>query len=326
MHVSSLKHFAAPTKTLKHSLVLILFSTLFFISGCDAPKPTPVATTDFDNFELEVYPSPSAIIDLVKAPSQPFVAMNAMIYKDQATGDKYAGLTGREAYLIYAEGVIEDQQALESRMIWVGNITAQFRGFSDPVFEDLALLEYSSPASLLKFMTSPGEAPDARSAGLLGQWNLFAPTLAESGEDPTEVLIPELPSTEELSTLTDLSQAQIELILASPSDAPVFIIDMYRYADDTGEIYSSYHRALTNAQVNYGGTLVWHGDLEFFFLGDATPAFHSMTVSGYPSAEAYLLTLIDPEVLAEQSALTNGLSIHWSYTAQEEQSDLLTIN
>lgn len=295
--------------------VLLLPLTFIFITGCDALKPTAVETEDFEKFDLEVYPTARAIVDLATAPNGPFVAMNALIFKEQATGEKYTGLTGREAYLLYGEGLIDDQQELNSRLIWSGSVLQQFRGVSDPMFEEIGLLEYSSPNSLLKFMTNAGDAPDARSAGLLGQWNIFAPTLEESGVEPSDAASTDLPSLEEISTLTGLNQQQLELILQHPADTPLYIIELYRFADETGEIFTSYLDALKAAQPNYGGTLVWRGSMEFFILGASSPEFQEMIVSGYPSAEDYLLTLIDDTVLAEQDSLNDGLSLHWAYTS-----------
>jgi len=82
-------------------------------------------------------------------------------------GEGFEGLTGAEAYAIYTEGLIDAQMALGSRLIWSGSVQAQVVGVSEPLFQTMALLEYASPQVFLGFAQQPGDAPEARSAGLL---------------------------------------------------------------------------------------------------------------------------------------------------------------
>ena len=50
--------------------------------------------------------------------------VNMLVYKDVATGDGFEGLTGAEAYGIYASGLSDAQIEIGSRIIWAGEVEA----------------------------------------------------------------------------------------------------------------------------------------------------------------------------------------------------------
>ena len=84
------------------------------VAGC-APE---FEDSTLDTYEIAVFPEVSAVLSVLQRPDEPFVMANFLIFKDMATGEGFEGLTGAEAYQIYADGVAESQAALGSRLIW----------------------------------------------------------------------------------------------------------------------------------------------------------------------------------------------------------------
>ncbi len=307
--------------------LLSRYSTFYFLcvmtligltTGCGNSDPLQVDVSDFESFEISTLPTLSGLIALNKRAAEPVVALNALVFKEEATGDKYAGLTGEEAYNIYVEGLVDAQKDIGSRMIWAGRVQSQFLGSSDPAFESIALLEYATPQSFLSFMAEPGEAPDAREAGLLGQWNVLSATAEESGQAAVEVVLEVLPSMEELVAKTGLSAEKITELLATPTDDALYIVEMMNFSDGDGATYRPYQNALVDVSANYGGALVWRGVMDNFLIGDSYPKLDEMAVTTFHSAAAYLQALIDPKVLEAADAKAAGLNIHWAYTALAE--------
>ncbi len=278
-----------------------------------------------DAYEIEVLPSDfGAFASLGDRPDERFVMVNMLVFKDMATGVGFEGLTGREAYQIYAEGLREAQIAIDSRFIWAASVQAQVVGNSDPGFHAMALLEYASPEAFLGFSTDPGERPEARSAGLRGQWLVHSTTLTEGepASEPVQSSPDELPDVETLVRTTGLSAEQIAKVLDGPADEPVFIIDLLRFTDGDRSGYLQYEAGLAPVMEERGGRLVWRGSHDGFLLGAAEPGFDEQKVTEYPNRAAYLLTLGDPRVAEVSSFRADGLTMHWIYTAGETDIDL----
>ena len=299
-----------------------LFSTLgaalmLCAASCgEEATPTPgFADSTLETFEIAVSPDPSVLGEILGRPDTPFVMVNMLVYKDMATDEGFEGLTGAEAYGRYVSGLSDAQTAIGSRMIWAGRVEAQIVGSSDPVFETVALLEYASPSAFIGFARSPGEAPQARTAGLRGQW-LVASTSTEEGAPSTATAPPgDLPSTDELVASTGLSTEQLDRLLDGSAEAPVFIIELLRFADESGDAYRPYREALQPAIEAAGGALVWRGAYDTLVLGGAVPGFHEMVVTRYPDRSAYLRVLSDEGVISATDARVDGLALHWIYAA-----------
>jgi hypothetical protein len=230
-----------------------------------------------------------------------------------ATGSEFEGLTGAEAYGLYVSGLVEAQAEIGSRLTWAGEVEAQIVGSSDPVFHSIALLEYASPSSFVGFASSPGDAPQARGAGLHGQW-LVASTSLEDGEPSTATASPrDLPSTQELVAATGLSSEQLERLLNGSAEEPVFIVELLRFADDSGDTYRPYREALEPVIAAAAGSLVWRGAFGSQLLGAASPGFHELVATRYPNRAAYLQVLSDGAVRAASHARIDGLALHWIY-------------
>jgi hypothetical protein len=154
---------------------------LFLLTSC---ADVDVPSDDLQSFKISQAPSATGLANLIITGEQPLVAVNALIFKEWATGDKFKGLTGREAYSLYGEGLVEVQTSLETRSIWVGRVENQIEGSSDAIFDLFALIAYRSANSFLTYMArGAGDAPDARSAGLLGQWLICSTTFNEPEYD-----------------------------------------------------------------------------------------------------------------------------------------------
>jgi uncharacterized protein (DUF1330 family) len=290
---------------------------------------TAVSVPGFDDsaldiYEIEVLPDFSTLQTLTDRPNDRFVMVNMLVFKDMATGEGFEGLTGREAYGMYAQGLREAQMAIDSGLIWVGDVQAQVVGAGDPVFQSMALLEYASPTAFLGFATQPGDNPEARSAGLEGQWLVPSTTLAEgdAGSGPSGSAPEELPDMDTLVETTGLSLKQIGRVLDGPADEPVFIIELLRFADGDRSTYAQYEGGIAPVLEDRGARLVWRGSYDGFVLGDGAPSFDEQTVMEYPNRAAYLLTLRDPRVAAVSRFRADGLATHWIYTAGEAEIDL----
>ena len=280
--------------------------------------------TALDVYEIEVLPDFSALQSVTDRPNERFVMVNMLVFKDMASGEGFEGLTGREAYGLYAEGLREAQMAIDSRLIWAGDVQAQVVGSSDPIFQSIALLEYASPSAFLGFATQPGDNPEARSAGLEGQWLVPSTTLGEggAGSEPTGSAPEELPDIDTLVQTTGLSEEQIGRVLDGPEDEPVFIVELLRFTDGDRSTYAEYEAGIAPVLQEQGARFVWRGSYDGFVLGAGEPSFDEQTVTEYPNRAAYLLTLSDPRVAAVSSFRADGLEAHWIYTAGEAEIDL----
>ena len=302
----------------------VVVGLVIVLAGC-APG---FEDSTLDTYEIEVLPDPSAIIPVLLRPDEAFVMANLLVFKDLATGEGFEGLTGAEAYQIYVDGIAELQAALGSRLIWAGAVRSQVVGSSDPVFETIALLEYASPSSFLAVAGNPGEAPEARSAGLLGQWLVASTTIEEAAPSaahgPREEWArhPAGGGGRELLTRTGLSLDQISRLLDGPADEPVFIVELLRFADGSGELYQPYREALAPVVDAKRGELIWRGSYDSFVLGSASPSFDEMVVTRYPNPAAYLSVLMHPRVIAASHSRVEGLELHWIYAADEAMEGL----
>lgn len=277
-----------------------------------------------DTYEIEVLPDVGALQSVTDRPDERFVMVNMLVFKDLATGEGFEGLTGREAYRLYAEGLRDAQTAIDTRLVWAGNVQAQVVGSSDPVFQSMALLEYASPAAFLGFIPQPGDNPEARTAGLAGQWLIPSTTLAEgdAGSDSTTTAPGPLPDVKTLVQTTGFSEEQIGRVLDGPLEEPVFIVELLRFPNGDRSTYAQYEQGIAPVLQEQGARLVWRGSYDGFVLGAGEPSFDEQIVTEYPNRAAYLLALSDPRVAAVSQFRTDGLEAHWIYTADGVGIDL----
>lgn len=136
---------------------------------------------------LAIYPSPLGLLAVLRRPSEPFVMLNLLAFKEHATGN-HAGVSGREAYEQYARGAMEVQGPMGSKLLWIGDVTHRYASDS-PALDTIAALQYASPRTFLRFVFRGGSDTKSRKAGLLGQWLLASSTncYASAAEGPVLV-------------------------------------------------------------------------------------------------------------------------------------------
>ncbi len=125
-------------------------------------------------YTLSVVPRLSKIIPVIWRGHKPFVMINMLRFKEQASG-KFAHMTGVDAYRVYGDSVVKVQKPLGSKSLWMGRVDASPDEL--PV-HSIVLLQYANPLSLFRFGLTPSVRTDARKAGLEGQWLLASTTLS----------------------------------------------------------------------------------------------------------------------------------------------------
>lgn len=276
-----------------------------------APIVTPFEDAALDVYTLGMEPDPSSVVELLGQDVHPVVMVNLLHFREEAAGEGFAGMTGREAYEQYIAAIGETQDEIGSRLIWGADVDAQVVGSSDPVFHTVALLEYVDVQAFVGFgraLTS--EASDARAAGLEGQWLLAARTVSE--DDGALGLGEGCGSwtAEQASASTGLSDDQVGRLFGGP-DGPVGVVELFREGD-SGDGLDTYLAATRTVQEELGGRRRWSGELVQMLIGAAEPSFDLMVVSEYPSVACYLATLSDQRVtsLSDRRAETEQ---HWVY-------------
>jgi len=163
-----------------------------------------------------------------------------------------------------------------------------------------------------------GDAPDARRAGLLGQWLICSTTFNEPElQSSTPSMSSTLPAKAQLVELTGFAENQVEALLSYPQNQPVDIVQFIKFTDSAGEQHLAYQDAITATLGKYGAQLIWRGALDFFLIGSSSPEFDEMTLTRFPSAKAFLQVYSDPELAEFKGNGTTGVSLRWSYLTSE---------
>jgi hypothetical protein len=234
----------------------------------------------FNRCSLGVKPSPLKLARALMRPAEPFVMINLLAFKDQASGD-YAHLTGEEAYGVYVQSMQSVQASLGSRLLWAGRVRQKLMEGSRPTFHSIALLEYASPKAFLEFALKGGSNTNARAAGLSGQWLIASTTL-------------------EISTIPD------------SSEAPVVLVEMIggvKRNPLAGRIWQEI-RETTHTVV--GTKTLWYGRCDQHVIGTAIPGIEEVLVTWFPDAKPWPQLMSDPERKDRLAKLQPYLA----YTAQ----------
>lgn len=121
---------------------------------------------------LGVYPSPQGLLGLLRKPNDvPVVMVNLLRFKEW-TEELGEGMTGAEAYALYAEPVLPLVEEYGCRLIWTGRVEVSSGHPASEYFHAIALLEYPSDLVFLQVVFDPrmAEISGPRAAGLVGQW------------------------------------------------------------------------------------------------------------------------------------------------------------
>jgi hypothetical protein len=209
---------------------------------------------ELDKASLGIIPNPLKLVRALMRPNQPFVMINMLSYKQQATGD-YAHLTGEEAYELYAKSAGKVQGSLGSRLLWSGRVQQIMTEDKLPNFGAIGLLEYASPKAFLQANFKGKSNTKARAAGLKGQW-LIASTTLEKG------------------VLPDFNEEHVVLIELSGG--------MKR----NPETANRWHETRQSAYQDGGAKTLWHGRCNHHILGTAIPKIEDVLVTWFPNLRA----------------------------------------
>jgi uncharacterized protein (DUF1330 family) len=125
----------------------------------------------------EVLPTTPRALEFFGAPEDgPFVMLNLLRFREfaQYEDGRDASLSGREAYLRYADGVTELVVGLGGAVHFTADVTGILLGEVEDLWDAVALVEYPSLAAFREMAMSPAmHAIEVhRLAGLAGQLNL----------------------------------------------------------------------------------------------------------------------------------------------------------
>lgn len=124
-----------------------------------------------------LHPAPEQAMAFFAADDgEPMCMVNLLKFRDRAAyaDGSEPGLTGREAYLRYAEGVRACIAAVGGSLRFSGAITGLLLGEVEELWDMVAIAEYPSRKAMLAMVQSPEyqAITKHRDAGLSGQLNI----------------------------------------------------------------------------------------------------------------------------------------------------------
>ncbi len=128
---------------------------------------------------MSIYPSEEQIRSLLASPEQgPVVMLNLLRFKPDASAP-HEGISGQEAYALYAEKMIAFVESKGGRLLWSGRADEQIIGTGAEGYDMFALVEYPSRQAFIEITSDPivQEIGVHRAAGLESQWLLAATTV-----------------------------------------------------------------------------------------------------------------------------------------------------
>ena len=132
---------------------------------------------------MAIYPTSEQIQALLAGPAdRPVVMLNLLRFKPRADAPD-EGLTGEEAYRLYARAMRTFVESKGGRFVWIGRVDSQVIGTGGEGFHMMGLVEYPSRAVFVAIATDPHvEAIGVhRAAGLESQW------LVAATEEPADL-------------------------------------------------------------------------------------------------------------------------------------------
>jgi uncharacterized protein (DUF1330 family) len=126
----------------------------------------------------EVMPTSRERIEAMMEPGPdgPICMVNLLSFKDRAEYEdgRETDLTGREAYEIYARGVVELLAQYGGELVFDGDVTFLALGQVEELWDEVAIAKYPNRAALLAMSSSEEWQALAvhRTAGLVGQLNI----------------------------------------------------------------------------------------------------------------------------------------------------------
>lgn len=126
------------------------------------------------NVENAVYPTSDQLAELARAGAgKPIVMLNLLRFRAMAeyADARATRLTGRQAYMLYAEAMQQIVVREGGRILFSGEVHGLAIGTVGEMWDAVALVEYPSAEAFVRIATSPDVAAIGihRAAGLEGQ-------------------------------------------------------------------------------------------------------------------------------------------------------------
>ena len=131
---------------------------------------------DSRSFTNAVRPTALQIAGFALGDDEPFLAVNLLTFKNKAeyADGRETNLSGKEAYAIYADEVIDQLAKVGAEPILAGDVQRLILGEVDELWDVIAIVRYPSRKAMYKMATNKEymESEKHREAGLAGQLNI----------------------------------------------------------------------------------------------------------------------------------------------------------
>ena len=131
---------------------------------------------DSRSFTNAVRPTALQIAGFALGDDEPFLAVNLLTFKNKAeyADGRETNLSGKEAYAIYADDVIDHLAKVGAEPILAGDVQRLILGEVDELWDVIAIVRYPSRKAMYKMATNKEymESEKHREAGLAGQLNI----------------------------------------------------------------------------------------------------------------------------------------------------------
>ena len=129
------------------------------------------------NVENAIVPTPEQIRELSEdGPDRPIYMVNLLKFKPKAEYEdgRETGMTGQEAYGLYAAEVTAHLARVGGKPVIGGQVTGLRLGEVEDLWDSIAIAMYPSRKAMLTMITDPEYQKSAvhRAAGLAGQLNI----------------------------------------------------------------------------------------------------------------------------------------------------------
>ena len=148
----------------------VIAGLLFFITKDN------LGGEDSRSFTNAVRPTALQIAGFALGDDEPFLAVNLLTFKNKAeyADGRETNLSGKEAYAIYADEVIDHLAKVGAEPILAGDVQRLILGDVDELWDVIAIVRYPSRKAMYKMATNKEymESEKHREAGLAGQLNI----------------------------------------------------------------------------------------------------------------------------------------------------------
>jgi uncharacterized protein (DUF1330 family) len=150
--------------------VFIIAGFLFFITKDN------FGDEDSTSFTNALRPTAFQIAGFALGDDEPFLAVNLLTFKDKAeyADGRETKLSGKEAYAIYADEVVDHLAKVGAEPILAGDVQRLILGEVEELWDVVAIVRYPSRKAMYEMATNKEymESEKHREAGLAGQLNI----------------------------------------------------------------------------------------------------------------------------------------------------------